>query len=332
MSSEAEKFMNGAVRSYPCGTRRQESKAYSILAGAFKPSSKEIAEDERAVFKRILDTVNSVPAGRRAMKELAALGCTFGLLTGSRTGNGTNAAGFYHQEANRIFLNPNAGYTDLSTVFIHEGRHAVQHHRLGISPSDYRISDYFKYHRAIEADACAHEAEFVHQVRDLRPDIYQESASLPMVKAYAGVREKGGNSKEAMSASFRAWYGYDYYRDFYDVYHRQYIGRFFEHAMQKKNPDLFSRELPSDTIVRGCALSDGKTYIDPAFLTSPEAFSLPVEDKSVFEKQSRAYAGNVPGARFDSSPSLMYSRLWDGTVLPREDRTALVSARQVQSR
>ncbi len=332
MPSQAEKFMSGTVRRHPCGGRRRESEAYGILAGAFKPSSRESAEEECGVFKRVLDTVNSVPAGRRAMKELAALGCTFGLLTGSRTGDGTNAAGFYHQEANRIFLNPNAGYTDLSTIFIHEGRHAVQHHRMGISPSDYRISDYFKYHRAIEADACAHEAEFVHQIRGLRPDIYKESASLPMVKAYAGVRENGGSSKEAMSASFRAWYGYDYYRDFYDVYHRRYIERFFEHAAQEKKPDLFSKELASDTLVRGCALSGGKTYIDPAFLTSPEAFSLPVEDKSIFEKQSRAYAEKVPGARFDSSPGLMYPRLWDGTILPREDRTVLVSARQAQSR
>lgn len=331
MSSEAEKFLNGTARRHPCGLRRRESQAYSVLAEAFEPSSTESAEEERAVFKRVLDTVNSVPAGRRTMKELAALGCTFGLLTGSRTGNGTNAAGFYHQEANRIFLNPNAGYKDLSTIFIHEGRHAIQHHRLGLSPSDYRICDYLKYHRALEADACAHEAEFVHQIRDSRPDIYRASASLPMVKAYSDVREKGGSSKDAMSSSFRAWYGYDYYRDFYDVYHRRYIERFFEDAVQKKKPDLFKKELASDIIVRGCALSGGKTYIDPAFLTSPEAFSVPVEDKNIFIKQSRAYADSVPGAHPDSSPGLMYSRLWDGTVLPRE-APAPLSARKVQSR
>ena len=271
------------------------------LAKAFSVSSKDREVDEKAFFDDLLKTVASVPEGRKTLKELAATGCTFTIDPSS-----TSAGGYFAPGENKIVINTASGYKNFAATLVHEARHAIQHHNCPVQSCYLAAGDYLKYERLIEADATAHESAFLHQIRDSRPEIYQERSGLPMLQAYSRTFEQTHNDKQAIQASFAAWHTSVYYQDYYDKYHCDGICQFTDFGIKYKNTNMFSQHLSDDQIDKICTF-DGKPYIDKAFLESQKAFSIPAKYKEKIEKSVNAYADSVPGATRDVSIQRLFT-------------------------
>ncbi len=280
------------------------------LAGAFSASSKDREVDEKAFFEELLKTVASVPAGRETLKELSSTGCTFTIDPSS-----ASAGGYFCPDENKIVLNTASGYKDFSAPFVHEARHAIQHHKTPVCSHHLVVSDCLTHLRAIEADAVAHESAFIHEIRDARPDIYEERSYMPMLHAYSDTFEATKDKTKAMRASFESWYGYEYYQRYYDNHHGNYICRAAEYGVESKDGSFFKDRLTDETLDGICSFQ-GKPYVDKAFLKSPAAFSVPVEDKARISEALDSYAQAVSGVVRDRSVNRMYARLPDKTVLP----------------
>lgn len=191
----------------------------------------------------------------------------------------------------------------------------------------YRIADFYKYDRAVEADAVAFESAFTHELKTVYPPAYQEKAALgfPMLPAYEKELETSGDTGKALEASFKAWYGCAVYRDYYDRGNKEFVDYILNGCTQEKDPTAFQVPISSREILKVCP--NGKQpYVDPGFLETPEAFSIPAGDKADIREKMELYASSVKGASADMSVLRMYSRDGEGNILPHSARPGAAAA------
>lgn len=310
MAFKADDFLYGVSKRYACGAKRRAASPRALSSAFMRTAAFKNGED-KAFFEKLLKTVESAAEGRKTLREFSKTGCSV------RFEEGANVGGFFSVRDNAVVINPAGGFKDFSSVFIHEARHAVQYNRLNDDLDLYRFADGEKLFRAFEADATAHECAFIHQMRDKRPDIYEEHAYSPMLQAYSETLDKTGNEKQAMQASFKAWYSYDYYRDYYDASVLNRFSALIDYAVKYADASLFSKKMPEDVTDRMC-LFNGKPYVDKAFLESPAAFSIPERNQKKIGALLGEYAQKVDGAPYDSSVFEMYPRRSDGVILPKK--------------
>ena len=72
---------------------------------------------------------------------------------------------------NKIAINPKAEAKDLPSIIVHEAQHAVQFTFFpeGSDVKNTQIGDMFKFRRAMEADACAHQAAYAYETGTKMP-------------------------------------------------------------------------------------------------------------------------------------------------------------------
>lgn len=318
MGFKAEEFLQGASKRYGCGTELHAASPRA-LSSAFMRTAAFKNTDDKNLFEKLLRTVESTAEGRKTLRAFAKTGCSV------RFEEGVNVGGFFSVNENAVVINPSSGFNDFSSVFIHEARHAVQYNLLNKDLDLFRFADAQTVFRALEADATAHECAFIRQIRDKRPDIYEEHSYSPMLAAYSETLEKTGNEKQAMQESFKAWYSYDYYRDYYDENVVKRVSSLVDYAVKSGDSTLFAQKMPDDVTDRLC-LFNGQPYVDKAFLKTPEAFSIPEDNQKKIGVLLAEYARKVRGAPRDSSVFDMYPRRADGTVLPKNTASRAIFA------
>lgn len=311
-SVSVEQFVKKPHKKYSCGKKAVAAK--QALSNAFVGGSKETEAEEKQKFDRALDVIMQTKKGCEVMSAVSKLGYTFAF-------ENTGLGGGCMPSKKKIVIDPKAGFNDVLRAVVHESIHALQaSNEKGKHPDRecLQASSMLMKYRAIEADASAHEAAFIHQ---LPPQYREESFEKrnPMVQAYGTEIAASGDEKKAMQASFKAWYDYDYYRDFYDASHRAYVQKAASVAVENKADYFFKDELSAKQIASICQYK-GKPYINPEFLESGKAFSVPMTDKAVMTAAAEDYASKVKGVPLDSSLKRMYVRDFTGQIRPPEKR------------
>ena len=320
MSGTVAEFMQKPVKKYACG--RAARKAKKSLIRAFTASEEKNAVKEGVLFEEIIDSVVQTKKGRETMMALSKLGYTFAFEKG-------NFGGFCAPDSKKIVINPTFSFEYMLQTAVHEGRHAIQYSLEGQGRPAYedtQIASSLRLHRAIEADAVAHEMAFVYECKDVLPQVYESAKkqNLPMFRAYVEEMEKSGDQRKAMQACFASWYECDYYRDYYDLWHKNGFKQVSDWAKQAQYKDAFKEEYSADNVLKMC-LYKGHSYMAAEFLNTGKAFSITQEDKKEIFGMMQSYAQAVPGAKADASVLKMRERSSSGELLPAQKETAKAS-------
>ena len=303
MSETVAEFTQKSYKKYACG--RAAQKAKKVLMKAFTASEEKDAVREGTLFEAIVDSVMKTKKGRETLTSLSKLGYSFAFEKG-------NFGGFCAPEQKRIVINPSFGFEYMLQTAVHEGRHAIQYSLESENRPNYehtQIASSLRMHRAIEADAVAHEMAFVYECKDVMPNVYEKAreSDLPMFHAYVGEMEKSRDERKAMQACFKAWYECDYYRDYYDKWHKDGFKQVCDYGKQQKDPNLFSMEYPVDDVLKLCRYK-GKPYMTADDLNSGRPFSVKRTDRDEISAMIKDYAAAVSGAHVDRSVETMRLR------------------------
>lgn len=310
MSETVAEFTRKSYKKYACG--RAAQKAKKVLMKAFTASEEKDAVKESALFEGIVDSVMKTKKGRETLTTLSKLGYSFAFEKG-------NFGGFCAPGQKKIVINPSFGFEYMLQTAVHEGRHAIQYSRESKNRPNYehtQVASSLRMHRAIEADAVAHEMAFVYECKDVMPNVYRsaEETGLPMFHAYVGEMEKSHDERKAMQACFAAWYECDYYRDYYDKWHKNGFQQVCEYGKQQKDPGLFSREYPAADVLKMCCYK-GRPYMTADDLNSGRPFSIKQTDREEISAMIKDYAAAVPGAHVDRSVESMRLRDEKGELI-----------------
>lgn len=324
MSETVAEFMNKPVKAYRCG--RDARKAKKTLMQAFTASDQKNTLREEALFEGILDAVMQTKKGQETMKALAGFGYSYAFEKG-------NFGGFCDPVNKKIVINPSFSFEYMLQTAVHEGRHAIQYSLESDKAPNYentQVASFLRKHRAIEADAVAHEMAFVYECKDVLPKVYQDAKEqdLPMFRAYVGEMEASGDERRAMQACFASWYECDYYRDYYDKNHKDAIKQICDWSKQEKTSGCFSEEYPAADVLKMCRYK-GQSYMTEEFLNTGRAFSITQKDKREIYAMVCNYAKAVPETKTDMSVLTMRERKENGELLPARDaaQTAVVAAK-----
>lgn len=327
MSKSIADFMDNAVKTYTCGEKAQQAK--NVLTAAFTASDKRKQKEESAEFARLVDLVMQTDKGRDTLTELSELGYTFAFEKG-------DFGGFCEPTSKKIVVNPTFGDAYAMQTIVHEGQHAIQCARDSENTPNAEqmtVASLLRRERAMEADACAHESAFIYQCRDILPEVYAEAEKndMPMFRAFVAEMDKSGDEKKAMQESFQAWYGYDYFRDFYDDVYRREIAFYAGEGKKSGRKDMFCKTVPAKDVADAC-LYKGKPYVSADMLMTDQAFSVLKKDKAAYMKIAADYAKTV-GVKADESVKAMAERDKTGKIVkPANRRSNVVVAALKQSK
>ncbi len=331
MTESVEKFMKKPFKKYACGEKVRQ--AQKTLQNTFAASSAKSAADEKRLLGDILETLGKTNSGRETLETLSDLGYKIQFQN-----LGANFGGFCNYDDRLIVLNPARSKNFLAVAVVHEGRHGIQFASEKKNAPIFeqtRVADMYRMRKAIEADACAHQAAFAYECKETAPEVYAEQKrDYPMLAAYETELEKTGDKKKAMQAAFKSWYDFPYYRDLYDEYYKDNgIKAMAEIGKRQKDPTLFSKEYPVKDVVDLCVFQ-GKPYMTADYLNSDKPNALTAEAKKEIKAVLADYAKFVPNAKPDTSIDKMATRDKDGKILePAKMRSnAAVLAKSAQGR
>lgn len=229
-------------------------------------------------FGELLNMAYSAEKGREVMNEVAFKGYKFiydampGLNGACDYDNKTVKLDSFHRQA------------ELAPTLIHECTHILQVDRLcektgakeaGSVINALNARDFIKLNRALEADACAHQAAYAYQMKDRDSVLFEKEMETPMTQAYVAEMEKSGDESKAMRASFQAWYGYKKYQN---AYEKQFQPQILRNAAKREKTGERTVSLSNPDIAGFCRFQ-GKPYISPEFFDRAENLAVSREMK-----------------------------------------------------
>lgn len=229
-------------------------------------------------FGELLNMAYSAEKGREVMNAVAFKGYKFiydampGLNGSCDYDNKTVKLDSFHRQA------------ELAPTLIHECTHILQVDRLcektgakeaGSVINALNVRDFIKLNRALEADACAHQAAYAYQMKDRDSVLFEKEMETPMTQAYVAEMEKSGDESKAMRASFQAWYGYKKYQN---AYEKQFQPQILRNAAKREKTGERTVSLSNPDIAGFCRFQ-GKPYISPEFFDRAENLAVSREMK-----------------------------------------------------
>ena len=229
-------------------------------------------------FGELLNMAYSAEKGREVMNAVAFKGYQFiydampGLNGSCDYDNKTVKLDSFHRQA------------ELAPTLIHECTHILQVDRLcektgakeaGSVINALNARDFIKLNRALEADACAHQAAYAYQMKDRDSVLFEKEMETPMTQAYVAEMEKSGDESKAMRASFQAWYGYKKYQN---AYEKQFQPQILRNAAKREKTGERTVSLSNPDIAGFCRFQ-GKPYISPEFFDRAENLAVSREMK-----------------------------------------------------
>ncbi len=246
---------------------------------------------DREKFATLLNIAYETPKGREVMNAVAFKGYSFTYDTMF----GVNGACDYDRKVVR--LDSYFMQKDLAPVLIHECTHIRQIDRLVEKTGQPDVTgfiaglsayDFIKLNRALEADACAHQAAFAYQMREKYPQVFEKEMKTPMMQAYVAQMDKTGDETKAMQASFEAWYGYKNYQE---AYEKQYLAQIQENIRQRGSRQVSSI---SNGQISGLCLLNGKSYIPPSFFDRVENMAVSEKGKDILSQTGDQSVSRLP--------------------------------------
>ena len=200
--------------------------------------------------------------------------------------------GYFSPDENKVALNPAMSDEDLAVTFVHEVRHAWQDSQMEtttptMTPKSFLVSGFL-----IEADACAAEVTYAHEMRETNPEIWeahQQSCYAPMSTAFAEEFEKSGDIAKAREAALKTWYDLGVKNHYADSY-TNYLAAVSTRAIMMHD-ELFYENRPTDVIVDTlCHDYDGKQFFkDAPVLETPEKLNLNTSQATRLNNSLRYY-------------------------------------------
>ncbi len=295
-------FMEKTPRVFSCGGKQETPARYNAghLMSAFEGN-----EEEKAAFGQLCRAAMSIPAGYDVLSQAFSAGYRFAYEAGMDEGGQSGAC---DAGTKSILLNPRCSFEAQLSTLVHEARHAFQNENGPATSAFYNTADMIKLHRAIEADAAAYEMSFVVQAKEAYPRMYEETAArgFPMLPAYEKALAETGDGRAAMEACFKSWYVCAPYQERYDKWFIDDIRYIAGHGQKRGYDGYFMAETSSEKILNMCRLN-GRPYVSPEFLETPQAFSLSDADRETVLKITRSYADSMGRISSDRSVERMFS-------------------------
>ena len=246
---------------------------------------------DREKFGTLLNIAYKMPKGEEVMNAVAFKGYSF--MYDAMFG--VNGACDYDRKVVR--LDSYFMQADLAPILIHECSHIRQVDRLSEQINQPNVTnfiaglnayDFIKLNRALEADACAHQAAFAYQMKDEYPRVFEKEMKTPMMQAYVAEMDKSGDETKAMQASFKAWYGYKNYQEAYEKQYLPQIQMNTEKRGAEPTSSLSSKQ------ITGLCLLNGKPYISPAVLDQAENMAVSEKGKETLMQTGDQSVARLP--------------------------------------
>lgn len=129
--------------------------------------------------------------------------------------------GYFSPDENLVALNPAMSDEDLAVTFVHEVRHAWQDSKMATTSPDMTPKSFLVSGFLIEADACASEVLYAHEMREKNPKIWeahQKSCYAPMSTAFDKEFTKSGDVMKAREAALKTWYDLPVRKSYAETY------------------------------------------------------------------------------------------------------------------
>ncbi len=239
-------------------------------------------------FGTLLNTVYNFPKGKEVMNDVAFKGYKFMY---DQMFNVNGACDYDHKT---VRLNSYYRQADLAPILVHECTHVRQVDRLtqetGVEKAGDFINglnayDFIKLNRALEADACAHQAAFAYQMKDQYPQVFDKEMQTPMMQAYVAEMDKSGDETKAMQESFKAWYGYKNYQESYE---KQFLMQLKNNAGKPKDQAISNEQIAA------LCLNNGKSYVSAAFFDKAENMALSAQGKEKLSETGDKSVARLP--------------------------------------
>ena len=271
MSLYDEFMKNSMIRRFHCGVQNE---AHKPLAKAFTADKKNYDQSPERM-ERLKKMLMKSQIGRETLDFLKEKGSDLVF-------EDMRYYGYFAPDKNLVALSPRFSDEDLAITFIHEVRHARQDSVMSNTTPDMTPQTMLKNGFLIEADACAAECVFAHQMMDKGDnsifEAHQKTAYAPMSTAFEKEFEKSKDWNKARDAAFMQWFNLPVkpsyatqYIDFMKEISKDGSNEWFQHDMDIKK---MAQKL--------CLDSDGNCYIaNPKMIEAPERLN-------VDEKQAKA--------------------------------------------
>ena len=262
---------------------------------------------DREKFSNLLNISYKYPKGQETLNAVAFQGYSYMY----ESMFGVNGACDYDHKVVR--LDSFRQQKDLAPILIHECTHIRQVERINEISNQKKTTDFIgslnaydfiKLNRALEADACAHQAAFAYQMKEDYPQVFETEMKTPMMQAYVGEMEKSGDETKAMQASFKAWYGYKRYQDSCE---EMYVAQIrFNATERNKETNAVKKEttISNEQLTKICQ-HNGKPYISAAFFDRAENMAVSEKGKEALEQIGDQSVAKLPvrGAQNSKTPS-----------------------------
>lgn len=292
---------------------------------------------EHDVFDRMIDAAYQTAVGREILDKVAGLDYSFCFENLSQQ----QMKGVCFSDRRQIVLNSACRTEDLVTTFIHEACHAVQNASFPKDASKLNAAARIKTLRAVEADACAHQALFAHQLKEVWPRAYEVSLESPLMQVFVHEKEKGAGDGKAAEAVFKAWYDVGAYQHGYEKDHKNLIRATCRQAMERGEKGFMQEPCSNEEILSVCRIG-GRSYVAADFLSSDKAcavFRSTREEIADAAQKLAAVTGEKPDmtaaalpVREDFVPKTPQKERFEASEAFAAGRTALVFGKTVRGR
>lgn len=214
-------------------------------------------------LQSLVGLVMQTPTGKKVLQDMADKNCVLMMEP-----IGLSTAGFFQPSCNALCLNSWMSDDLLAATLVHEGTHALQHHRSGYSLSEkYEKASLFMIGRTMEADAVRAETQFAFEAAELGftgPLETLKKHHPKITAAYeAGVEKFGADAPETARETMKAWFKETDYARLYEKQYAKAVKRCVEKADSAMLSAMFSVPVPTDSIVsKLCRTENGKRYFD----------------------------------------------------------------------
>ncbi len=280
-----------------------------VFNAAASPAA-EKARNER--MKRLMTSVSeNSPTAFETLQNASLRGCKYKFVDDMDRTLGT-----YDRFDKTIYLNEKHSDAVLSTVLVHEARHAVQHN-LHLS-SDRNTATLLTMWRAGEADAMAFECAAAYEMQNDNPEAWFrfKNAHRGIAVAYSRERKASKDERNALSEAFKAWYDDAPYVAEYD---RDAL-QFLEDNREKAGWSFLKDNVAGERIAFNLCRKGEDLYLrDVIFLSSERAMTIDAD----IARRCRGVADDALFlyGRQDKSLDRLFVRDEEGTVRPMKTET-----------
>lgn len=279
-----------------------------VFSGA--SSAAEEARNER--MKRLMTSVaESSPTAFETLQSASLRGCKYKFADDMDKTLGT-----YNRFEKTIYLNEKHSDAVLSTVLVHEARHAVQHN-LHLS-ANRNTATLLTMWRSSEADAMAFECAAAYEMQNDNPEAWFKfkNAHRGIAVAYSREIKASKDGRSALGEAFKAWYDDAPYVAEYD---KDALG-FLEDSREKAGWSFLKDNIAGERVAFNLCRKGEDLYLhDVVFLSSERAMTVDAD----IARRCRNVADDALFlyGRQDRSLDRLFVRDENGTVLPMKTET-----------